>query len=173
MFLIHHQTMRIATGGKQLSAKQGNHERDVGGGSSVKYVPDVRIEVDYVGKEKRGSGENERVVGQVCRIRVVKTRLYKPMIEAKVVIDHNKGFTVLGGLFDQLIDLGFVDAKGDRWICKKILGDKTFNKNQLQDELEKPERANQVANLIMESMQVTAYGEGDNKDLESDATVVE
>jgi recombination protein RecA len=162
IFCIHHQTTRISTTG-MLSAKQGSHERDVGGGTSVKYTPDVRLEVDYIGKEKRGSGEDAVVVGQQCRIRVVKSRLYKPMLEAKVVIDHNCGFTVLGGLFEQLVDLKLVEAKGDRWTCKKVLGDKSFFKNNLQDELEKSERVSQVAQLIMESMQIVAFGEGDNK----------
>lgn len=158
VFMVHHQTHRISTTG-MLSMKQGSHERDIGGGTAMKFVPDVRVEIDYVGKEKRGSGDDETVIGQKCRIRVVKTRLYKPMIEAVLTIDHSCGFTQLGGLFDQLEQLKLVEPKGDkRWTCKALFGDKSFFQKNLQDELEKPEHVQKVVDLIVEHMRVETFG---------------
>lgn len=174
VMLIHHQSDRIATGGQQLGTKQGNHNKDISGGKAVKYVPDVRIEIDYGGTEKRGSGENARVIGQKCRISVVKTRLFKPMIKACVIIDHNYGFTRTGGLMDQLEQMKLIVEPSQGWFqCPKLFGDKKFQgAGNIQDEIEKSENAQQVVSLIAANLQLATFS-GDDSELEVEAAVDE
>lgn len=162
-FLVHHQSTRISTG-TPLAAKTGAHERDISGGKSVKYVPDVRIEVDYGGKETRGSGANTKVIGQIAKIKVIKTRLYRPMLEARAVIDHSKGFTQTGGLWGLLDDLGLINKDGKMWQCPEITGEKKFFESNLKDELEKPENTEKIVDLIMDRMQTSTFGEGSEND---------
>lgn len=164
VFLIHHQTDRIAAGG-MLPAKTGNHNKDIGGGKAMKFVPSVRLEISYSGKERRGSGDNQRIIGQGCRIEVIKTRLYKPMLRCETYIDHNSGFTQLGGLADQLEQQGVVISGGTGWkLCPPLFGDKKWREADLEQELEKPENARKVVELIIQRMQVSAFpGESDGK----------
>lgn len=157
VFLIHHQSQRISTG-TPLAAKTGSHDKDISGGKAVKYVPDVRIEVDYGGKEYRGSGDNQIIVGQIAKVRVIKTRLYRPMLEARAVIDHSKGFTQTGGLWGQLDDLGLINKDGRMWQCPEVTGDKKYYEGNLKDELEKPENAEKIIELIMARMQMATFG---------------
>lgn len=160
ILLIHHQTHKINTNpGIPLPPTQGSRELDIGGGTAMKYVPDVRIQINFAGKEKRGSGEDAETVGQKCRIETIKTRLYKPMIKATLTIDHSCGFTQLGGLSEQLEDLKLVDEVGQGWwICKPIFGDKKFQGwNKLQDELEKPENVRRVVDLIVENLKFETF----------------
>ena len=157
IFLIHHQTDRIAAGGI-LSAKTGNHNKDIGGGKSMKFVPSVRLEISYSGKEYRGSGDNKSIVGQGCRIEVIKTRLYKPMLRAETYIDHNVGFTQLGGLADQLKQQGVIVESGNYCQVPALFGEKKWNWTTLEQELEKPENAMKVIQMIVERMQVATFG---------------
>lgn len=163
IMLVHHQTDIINTTGMQAPAKTGVRGKDIGGGKSVKYVPDVRIEVDYAGREYRGSGQSKRILGQKCRIKVIKTRLHKPMIEARAIIDHNKGFTVCGGLFDQLIQKGLIIKTGKMYQCPQLFGDKKYFENALQDEIEKPDHAVQVCQLIVENLEISSHDVGDGR----------
>jgi recombination protein RecA len=164
VFLIHHQTDRIATGGKQLSSQQGSHDKTIGGGKAMKFVPSVRLEISYAGKAYRGSGEDEKsIIGQKCRIAVIKTRLYRPMLRAEVIIDHHRGFTQLGGLVDQLAQHGVVkEASSGFWNAPLILGDKRYRWVELESELEKPENIRKVVDLIIERTSVVPFGEGEN-----------
>jgi RecA/RadA recombinase len=160
IFLIHHQTDRIATGGAMLSAKTGSHGKDIGGGKAMKFVPSVRLEVSYGGKEKRGTGENEEIIGQKCRIEVIKTRMFKPMLRAETYIDHNVGFTQLGGLADQLVQQGVVVEAGSMYQVPALFGEKKWFWKNLEQELEKPENARKVVELIVDRMQVAAFDQG-------------
>lgn len=162
VFLVHHQTDRIATAGKQLTAQQGTHDKTIGGGKAMKFVPSVRLEISYGGKEKRGSGENERIIGAKCKVSVIKTRLYRPLLNAQTFIDHNVGFTQLGGLADQLEQQGVVTVPSQGYKqCKALFGEKKFREAELEQELEKPENARKVIDMIVERMQMAAFGEGD------------
>jgi RecA/RadA recombinase len=157
VLLVHHQTDRISTGAP-LASKQGNHNKDIGGGKAMKFVPSVRIEVTYGGKERRGSGENQRIVGQSCKIEVIKTRLYKPMIKAEAIINHDVGFTQLGGLADQLEQMDLIVTEGARKTCPLLFGDKKFTEGQLEIEIEKPENAQKVVEAIVERMKLVPFG---------------
>lgn len=159
VFLVHHQTDRIAAGGI-LSAKTGNHNKDIGGGKAMKFVPSVRLEISYGGKEKRGSGENEETIGQKCRVEVIKTRLFRPMLRAETYIDHNTGFTQLGGLADQLVQQGVVIEAGSMFQVPALFGEKKWHWKNLEQELEKPENARKVVELIVDRMQVAAFDQG-------------
>ncbi len=161
VLLVHHQSDRISTTG-MLAAKQGNHNKDIGGGKAMKYVPSVRIEVNYGGKAYRGNGDNKKIIGQICKVEVVKTRLNKPMIKAEAIISHEYGFTQLGGLFDQLVQLKVVIEIGNYVQCPALYGEKKMFKAALEEELEQPENAAKVVKLISERVQFsTAGGEGD------------
>lgn len=159
VFLIHHQTDRIAANGV-LAAKTGNHNKDIGGGKAMKFVPSVRLEISYGGKEKRGSGENEEIVGQKCRIEVIKTRMFKPMLKAETYIDHNVGFTQLGGLADQLVQQGVVIEDGKMFQVPVLFGEKKWHWKALEQELEKPENARKVVSMIVERMQMASFDQG-------------
>lgn len=159
VFLIHHQSDRIAAGGAPLPAKPGSHTKDISGGKAVKYVPSVRLEISFTGREKRGSGENERIIGQKARVEVIKTRLYKPMIRAEVYIDHNIGFTQLGGLADQLFQIGaLVECGQGRWQCPPVFGEKKLPRTDMEAELEKPENCRKVVQVLMERMKLVPFG---------------
>lgn len=160
ILLVHHQSTRISTNGMPLPTKQGSHDKDISGGKASKYVPSVRIEIGYGGKIKNSSGD---IIGQTCKIEVIKTRLFKPMIKAEVVIDHNRGFTQLGGLFDQLLQLGIVVKENQTYYtCPPLFGEKKFTEFNLMNEVEKPENAQQVVQQIVERMSFSAFGEGEN-----------
>ena len=162
VLLVHHQTDRIATAGKQLTAQQGTHDKTIGGGKAMKFVPSVRLEISFAGKEKRGSGDNEHVIGAKCRVSVIKTRLYRPLLRADTYIDHNVGFTQLGGLADQLKQQGvIVEAKAGHSTCPPIFGKDVWKNYDLEQELEKPEYAKKVVELIIERMQLAAFDGGE------------
>jgi RecA/RadA recombinase len=169
VFLIHHQTDRIAAGGI-LSAKTGNHNKDIGGGKAMKFVPSVRLEISYSGKEKRGSGENERIIGQGCRIEVIKTRMFKPMLRCETYIDHNTGFTQLGGLADQLKQQGVIVEDGKMFQVPALFGEKKWHWANLEQELEKPENARKVVSMIVERMQVSTFSETTDGKAEAEET---
>jgi RecA/RadA recombinase len=169
VLLVHHQTDRISTGAP-LASKQGNHNKDIGGGKAMKFVPSVRIEISYGGKEKRGSGENERIIGQTCKIEVIKTRLFKPMIKAEAIINHEVGFTQLGGLADQLEQMNLIVADGARKTCPILFGEKKFTDGQLEIEIEKPENAQKVVEEIVKRMRVVPFG-GEESEAEEAGTV--
>jgi hypothetical protein len=164
VFLVHHQTDRIATGNKHLSSQQGSHDKTIGGGKAMKFVPSVRLEISYAGKAYRGSAEDEKsVIGQKCRIAVIKTRLYRPMLRADVIIDHNRGFTQLGGLVDQLAQHNVVsEVSTGFWSASSILGGKKYRWAELEAELEKPENIRKVVDLIVERTSIVPFGEGEN-----------
>lgn len=162
VFLIYHQAQRISTSG-MLSAKTGNHDKDISGGKAVKYVPDVRIEVDYGGKEYRGSGDNKNVIGQIAKVKVIKTRLHRPMLEAACVINHEVGFTQTGGLWKQLDHFGLIEKDGKMWKCVEVLGDKKYYENSLKDLLEKPENIEKIVELIMARLQMATFTNADDE----------
>lgn len=157
VLLVHHQTDRISTGAP-LASKQGNHNKDIGGGKAMKFVPSVRIEVSYGGKEKRGSGDAQRIIGQTCKIEVIKTRLYKPMIKCEAIINHDVGFTQLGGLADQLEQMNLIVTEGARKTCPILFGEKKFTDGQLEIEIEKPENAQKVVEAIVQRMRLVPFG---------------
>ena len=166
VFLVHHQTDRIAKTGQVLSSKTGNHDKDIGGGKAMKFVPSVRLEVSYGGKEYRGGESNKRIIGQTCRIEVIKTRLNRPMLKAEVVIDHQRGFTQLSGLYNQLEQEGIViDADTQGWkLCPPLFGTKKWKMDALEQELEKEENAAKVVQLITERMTMGAFVDGKQPD---------
>lgn len=170
VFLVHHHSARIATGGKQLTTKQGSHANDIAGGKAMKFVPSVRIEIGYGGKDYEETGKKDaegkkiagKILGQKCRIEVIKSRLFRPMIKAEVVIDHNCGFTQLNGLFDQLVQMGVVIEDGNKWICPSILGKEKFWLKDIEPELEKPENAVKVVEQIVKRMTFANFGDKGN-----------
>lgn len=159
---VHHQYDRISTGGA-LSSKTGHHGKDIGGGKKSKYVPDARLEIDYAGKAKELVNGKEKIIGQECRIKVIKSRWGIPMTEARVLIDHKVGFTVTSGMFDMMMDHGLIIPEGKMFRCEEIFGDKKFYKTSLNKEMEKPEHAQQAAQLLADRITIAHFSDPEGK----------
>ena len=166
IFLIHHQSDVIRTNMYEKLNDNRDSKKTISGGKAMKYVPDVRIEVAYGKQETRGNGDKKQVVGQTCRVHVKKTRLYRPMITAEPVIDHSCGFTRLGGLFDQLLQLNIVVPNGKMFTCPAITGDDKMYRDNMADFLEREENVTRVVDLIVENLEMAAFDGGKNKDEE-------
>ena len=157
VFNIHHQSAVIKTNQYESYDDTREMKKTISGGKASKYVPDIRLSVDYAGKEQRGSGDKKHIIGQIARLKVIKTRLSRPMIEADLTINHSYGFTRTGGLFEQLKQSGLVIAAGAMWKCPDISGDKKWHINALKDEIEKEENSQKVCDLIMEKITMAGF----------------
>lgn len=78
------------------------------GGNALKFYSSVRLDVRRIASIKT----SDSVVGNRCRVKVVKNKVAPPFKEAEVDIIFGKGISKLGELIDLGVEFGFVDKAG-------------------------------------------------------------
>uniref|UniRef100_A0A6H1ZB82 Putative RecA n=1 Tax=viral metagenome TaxID=1070528 RepID=A0A6H1ZB82_9ZZZZ len=84
------------------------------GGRALKFYSSIRIEVRKVGNIK----ENDIIVGQTVKARVVKNKLAAPFRETKYDLLFDSGIDYIGNVVDLAIEAGMVE-KGGAWYSYK------------------------------------------------------
>ncbi|OGX44718.1 MAG: recombinase RecA [Omnitrophica WOR_2 bacterium RIFCSPLOWO2_12_FULL_51_8] len=114
------------------------------GGRALKFYSSVRLDVRKIATLK----ENEKVVGNRVRVRVVKNKVAPPFREGEFEILHNEGIAKTGAVLDAAINIGVLGKSGT-WISfqEEKIGQgrdtaiKTLKeKPKLQEEIEKEVR---------------------------------
>ena len=113
------------------------------GGNALKFYSSVRLDVRRIASIKT----SDSVVGNRCRVKVVKNKVAPPFKEAEVDIIFGKGISKLGELIDLGVEFGFVDKAG-AWFsysderigqgrdnAQKFLEQNTDMKNKLEKEI--------------------------------------
>lgn len=79
------------------------------GGNALKFYASVRIDIRRIGSIK---GENDAVMGNRVRVKVVKNKVAPPFREAEFDVMFNEGVSQVGEIIDIGVDKGIVDKMG-------------------------------------------------------------
>ncbi len=78
------------------------------GGNALKFYASVRLDIRRIGAIK----ENDEVVGNETRVKVVKNKVSPPFRQAEFQILYGKGIFHLGEVIDLAVKLGLMDKSG-------------------------------------------------------------
>lgn len=79
------------------------------GGKALRYYTSIRLDIRRIGGVK---GSGEEMVGQKCRIKVIKNKLAAPHKEVEVDLIYGEGFSKESDLLDIAIEKGVILKKG-------------------------------------------------------------
>ncbi|MCA9344126.1 recombinase RecA, partial [Candidatus Saccharibacteria bacterium] len=108
----------------------GNPETTTGG-NALKFYASVRMDIRRVSQIKQG----DEIIGNHCRVKVVKNKIAPPFRQAEFDIMYNKGISRSGDVLDLAVDKGIVDKSG-AWFAyggSKIGQGREATKKYLED----------------------------------------
>ncbi len=123
----------------------GNPETTTGG-NALKFYASVRMDIRRVSQIKQG----EEVIGNHCRVKVVKNKIAPPFRQAEFDIMYNKGISRSGDVLDLAVDKGIVDKSG-AWFAyggSKIGQGREATKKYLEDN---PKIMEEIASKVTEA----------------------
>jgi len=85
----------------------GNPETTTGG-NALKFYASVRMDIRRISQIKSG----EQVIGNHCRVKVVKNKVAPPFREAEFDIMYNQGISTEGDVIDLAVTHAVVDKNG-------------------------------------------------------------
>ncbi len=122
----------------------GNPETTTGG-NALKFYASVRMDIRRVSQIKQG----DEIIGNHCRVKVVKNKIAPPFRQAEFDIMYNKGISRSGDVLDLAVDKGIVDKSG-AWFAyggNKIGQGREATKKYLEDN---PQVMEEIAGKITE-----------------------
>ena len=108
----------------------GNPETTTGG-NALKFYASVRMDIRRIAQIKNG----DTVIGNHCRVKVVKNKIAPPFREAEFDIMYNEGISRAGDVIDLATAKGVVDKQGAwyEYEGQKIAQGREAAKKYLQD----------------------------------------
>ena len=123
----------------------GNPETTTGG-NALKFYASVRMDIRRVSQIKQG----DEIIGNHCRVKVVKNKIAPPFRQAEFDIMYNKGISRSGDVLDLAVDKGIVDKSG-AWFAyggSKIGQGREATKKYLEDN---PKIMEEIASKVTEA----------------------
>ena len=123
----------------------GNPETTTGG-NALKFYASVRMDIRRVSQIKQG----EEIIGNHCRVKVVKNKIAPPFRQAEFDIMYNKGISRSGDVLDLAVQYNIIEKAG-AWFSyngSKIGQGREATKKYLE---ENPKIMEEVASKVTES----------------------
>ena len=92
---------------EKVGVMYGNPET-TSGGKALKFYSSIRIDIRRVEAIKNGSD----IVGNTCRIKIVKNKVSAPFKQCEIDIIYGKGISKEAEVLDRAVELGFVKKSG-------------------------------------------------------------
>jgi recombination protein RecA len=123
----------------------GNPETTTGG-NALKFYASVRMDIRRTSQIKQG----DRVIGNHCRVKVVKNKIAPPFREAEFDIMYNQGISRAGDVIDLAVKHDIIEKAGAWFAYKdaKIGQGREAAKNYLE---ENPKVMEEVAKKVTEA----------------------
>ena len=128
----------------------GNPETTTGG-NALKFYASVRLDIRRIGQIK----DNENIIGNRIRVKVVKNKVAPPFRTAEFDIIYGEGISKLGEIVDLGVEQGIIKKSGS-WFSygdTKLGQGRDAVKSLLQDN---PELCDEIDKKIMDAFKPAA-----------------
>lgn len=89
----------------------GNPETTTGG-NSLKFYASQRVDIRRREAIESGTGDDKKIMGNVCRVKVVKNKIAPPFREAEIEIIYNEGISKIGEILDLAVEKEVIGKSG-------------------------------------------------------------
>lgn len=123
----------------------GNPETTTGG-NALKFYASVRLDIRRTSQIKQG----DEIIGNHCRVKVVKNKIAPPFRQAEFDIMYNKGISRSGDVIDLAVDKDIIEKSGAWFAYKdaKIGQGREAAKKYLEDN---PKVMEEIAQKVIEA----------------------